>query len=264
MRLASQSGTLPQVIPQLLARHESEREDWRSERRQTIAYFVVLAFIFSLLLLFLSGLIAPTFREMFEEFGMRPLWAFQTFDTYAGSLAANILTALLGWYVLVFILRQVGVTRWARRQLASRFSLGIRSQRSAHLLRLLSGTVTAGRPVEGALSTLARYHFDSRMRNQLLHARNEVEQGFTIEESLRNARLIDQQDAAALSMAKQGQFKGWLLGKIADRIESGVQHRAKVWTALLHPALICCFAAIVLWAALATFGILVQLISSLS
>ena len=77
----------------------------------------------------------------------------------------------------------------------------MRDWRSAEVLQRLGAVTAGGRPLPSALSTLARYHFDPAIRHKLLFARNEVEQGADLWQSLATVRLVNPAEATVMEVA---------------------------------------------------------------
>jgi hypothetical protein len=76
IRLASQSGTLPEAIDQLIAdRWLSEKP--QNEKRTIQAYLIGMGVIFLLMLAFIRAVLTPTFSYLVAEFERNETWAFQ-------------------------------------------------------------------------------------------------------------------------------------------------------------------------------------------
>ncbi len=119
------------------------------------------------------------------------------------------------WLLDVLPLRHI--ERWIKR-LTQLFKSGKRhtDRNLASLQQLLAITELAGRPVSGAISTLARYHQDPHLRHQLLFARNEMEQGNDTWRSLADAQLINDQEYQALALTESTAIRAWQLQRFAD------------------------------------------------
>ena len=104
--------------------------------------------------------------------------------------AARVFASI--WWVLALACLAIGwclvstkVGRFVRHSIFDRWLRSAREIYSADVLRKLEIASAAGRPIPGALSTLARYHFAPQIRHKLLFVRNEVEQGADRCEALR-------------------------------------------------------------------------------
>jgi general secretion pathway protein F len=154
--------------------------------------------------------------------------------------------------------------RYFRRNISSRLLRPIAQLRSANVLSLLAGNTRAGRPVAGALSTLARYHFDEKIRHKLLFVRNEVEQGTDVWQSMAAARLISPAEAHALEKASSADSRAWTIDRLAALKRGRVERRIDTYVSLLQPAVILLMAAAVLFIAVACLIPIFEVTSSLS
>ncbi len=131
---------------------------------------------------------------------------------------------------------------------------------AAEILQLLSQAVEAGRPLPAAISTLARYHFDKSVREKLLFARNEIEQGADVWTSLTESRLLTPQEASALANSSSSRSRVRAMRRLADWKQNTVIRRNENVVALVQPIMTLFFAAIVLLIGTAIFGVLTQMI----
>ena len=101
------------------------------------------------------------------------------------------------WYIFLLAIMAVYwllFSSWPgrrlRRTILTRVIRPLRELHTADVLEKLGVAIEAGRPIAGALSTLARYHFDPTLRHQLLYIRNEVEQGADVWQSMAAIGLL--------------------------------------------------------------------------
>ncbi len=264
LRFASGSGTLSQTYAELIERAQSRSVDAAIHVRQALQYGIVLAVVFSLLIAILMTFIAPTFKQMFEGFGLNLPRAFQallrTTDWIASRLPRLMLFGLLAFGFIWFVRPMKHVRRWFElRPLRASAQL-----QRAHLLRMLAQANEVGRPLPSSLSTLARYHFSRNTRVKLLVARNEIEQGADAWETLAASHLINSHEARSLSGASSPLLTTWIMRRLAQQKEEVVHDRRTVLAILVHPAVVLFFGVIVAWVAVAFFSILVSMISSLA
>jgi type II secretory pathway component PulF len=132
------------------------------------------------------------------------------------------------------------------------------------LFRMLSINVAAGRPLAGSLSTLAKYHFDPKIRQRLLLARNEVEQGVPAWSSLVDTKLVSDAEFEALSSVGDSRVQSWMLLRMAHVKQENANQRIWMQSALVHPLLILIAASVVLWVCYSFFSFITALIQSLS
>ena len=131
-------------------------------------------------------------------------------------------------------------------------------------MNLLSVSLRAGRPLAGALSTLARYHYDTLIRHKLLFVRNEIEQGADIWESMATARLLSTQESRALDCSTSSETRAWSMNQLAKLRRDQVSGRLELFTMILQVVVILMLAAAVLLVALACLSPLVEMVSEMS
>ena len=264
LRFSTETGTLEKGFDELLQEAAQKNYENKHRVRQALFYVFILGATTYFMLGLLMVFIAPTFKEMFEEFGLQlpsPIRALIStcdllFAYFPPTLLMCILLLVLAWVVKPF--------RFFRRKVASRVVPLAAKLRTSHLLRLLSLGVESGRPVPGALSTLARYHFDQNVRNRLLYARNEVEQGKETWQSLQDAHLISESEAAAFRNASSNSIRAWLMRSIAASKQEDADQKSAVFSMLIHPFFVIVFGVLIAWIAISFFSVLTALISSLA
>lgn len=264
LKFASQSGTLPQAYDEMITRFDARSREPREHVRRALAYAIGLSIAFFLIIAFQMIFIAPTFKEMFEEFGLRlpsPLTGLIGVTDFLGQFLPLLM--LLGAVVLAlcWLLKPI---RALHRRLGSRIFPSVAQLRRSQLLRMLALSSDAGRPLPGSLSTLARYHFDPGVRLKLLVARNEVEQGTDAWRSLHDASLLSDSEANAFANASSPELRSWTMRRLAQQREESIVRKNTMLSLLLHPAIVLIFGAITLWVTLAFFSVLILMISSLS
>ena len=198
LRLAGESGTWSQTFNELLKVRLEDQMATRMRPTNSVSYWLVVLLMGYLLFTLLMTVVAPTFKALGNEMGLRPPDSFLNLLRLADSRN-------LGWIMLLTIVLVMWVTwfraprRFLQRQVAPKLLPPVAQQQIVELYRLLAVAVEAGRPITGALSTLARYHFNPRLRHRLLFARNEVEQGTDVWQGLAASRLLNSAEADALS-----------------------------------------------------------------
>jgi type II secretory pathway component PulF len=118
----------------------------------------------------------------------------------------------------------------------------------------------SGRPAPGVLATLARYHPDARVRNQLLVARNEADFGGGVAGGLLKSGLIGEPVAKALAQLELNADQGWLLGQVAESKLQDLQHQQRMKTTLFVPVMVSLFGLVALLVGFAMMSTLVSLI----
>lgn len=264
VRFGDQSGTLPATLAHLLESRSQMTALIAWRLRQLSFYLTLVLTVFVLILSFLLIKIVPSFAAIFDDFDLelpRPMILLIYVSRVAVDYWYVILLVLLG---LAWLVRSERSRRFFRRHVLSRFLPPIARLRAADLLDLLSVTVSAGRPLSGALSTLARYHFDTFVRGKLLFVRNEVEQGADAWNSMATARLLTPAEARALESSPSGESRAWSMRELAQVKRSHVARRIELYVSILQPVLILLLGGLVLFVAVACLSPLFNLVSGLT
>lgn len=265
LRLGNQSGTLPETYAMLLESQRQANSRSRFDWTGVFTYWWIVGLVLLAAIVWMNAFIAPTMRKVYDESGSIA----EPFGLSIRSLFPIAFLLLL----LVSLLVVVGVFDWLRTWLRNSIlrsaglqSLAMRwsSGRVAGLLRMLSVNTAAGRPIAGALSTLAKYHSNPWIRQRLLLSRNEIEQGADPWQGLREAGLITIDQEAGLSRVQGNASQAWVLRQLANQLENRVcesQHRLGLW---VHPILAVAFGCVVGWLTYGMFRSLYGLVQSLS
>jgi len=264
VRFGIQSGTLPEVLGCLVEQRDQSLNSISHRVRQVGFYGVLVGILFLLVLTFIMTKIIPSFQAILDDFSLditEPLKLLIGVSNAVVQLGPIIPLALLFcWWLVKSELPQ----RFFRRRVLSRLFKPITQLRTANILRLLAIAQQAGRPLPGSLSTLARYHYDSMIRNKLLFARNEVEQGTEIWSSLAKTGLLASAESRALESSAAANSTAWTLQHLADWKRNHVARRFDIYIELLMPVVIVLMALVVLFTALATLTPLFKMINELS
>jgi type IV pilus assembly protein PilC len=262
IRFGSQSGTLAASLRDAAESLEPSSVAVPSIRR-TVTYVIAFSAVATLVTTFFMIKIVPSFQAIFQDFDM-------TLSTPMILLIHLADAFVRYWYVVVFglivlvwgivSLRGSGIVR----AVIDRLSGGVRTKYAADLLRKLSLVTRAGRPLTGAISTLARYHFDPTMRRKLLFVRNEVEHGADPWQSMTDERLIDEQEAAALATADRLGNRPWVLRELATAKNRRMDRKWHVIAQLALPVVVLICGTFVLFQAVAVISTLAQLVGSLA
>jgi len=154
--------------------------------------------------------------------------------------------------------------RFVRYSIVNRLVQPLRELHAAEVLQKLGVAMKAGRPIPGALSTLARYHFDPAVRHKLLFVRNEVEQGEDVWRSMTTVGLLAPAEVRLLEAAERVGNRPWALAQLVGVKKRRTLRRFEWLSELLLPALVLLLGAFVLLQALTIFQPLTALIEGLS
>lgn len=264
IRFGAQSGSLAATLRDALVDAPASGQSNIARWRRTVAYHAGVIVAAIAIVTFLMIKIVPSFLAIYQDFDLnvpRALVASIVFNDAVSSYWFVVALPLLLAAWLAFTVRGGRVLRNA---IAGRLFGSVRELRSADLLDQLSVAAGAGRPLAGALSTLARYHFDPAMRRKLLFIRNEVEQGAEMWQSMTTAGLIAPPEGALLRTADRVGNRAWVLRTIA----AGKRRRTHRWlqrlSDLFLPAVTLLIGAFVLFQSAAIFAPLVDLIANLA
>jgi type II secretory pathway component PulF len=220
-------------------------------------YWIVLFGILLVLLTVFQLRIAPSLRHVVEELGLQAP-RFGLILQYLGYAWAAFLILVL-WLI---------TTSWSfrlRRLIRTIFRMptGRLDESKESVLRLLGMTTNQGRPVIGALSTMAKYQANSVMRSKLLVARNEIEHGVDAWDALKSVGLLNSDQADALK-GESSISQSWILSAYARCVVVKREARERLATALIHPIMVLAVGWVVLVVCLYVFGLLYGLVYRLS
>ena len=265
VRFGAQCGTLAASLNGAAASLAS-RQDHVAESplRGFLFYVCLLLLVFAMILTFVMIRIVPVFEQIFADY-----------DVQLPTLTRNLIIAsqfaAQYWYVIAVVILLVVVAllsdmieRSARSGAVARLLRPFLGLQSADVLRNLAIVTEAGRPLGGALSTLARYHYNAAVRQRLLYVRNEVDQGADVWQSMSQSGLIASREAAVLQASRRAGNQAWALHEMARRMSGRVEYRFGLLLQILRPMTLLCLGAVVGSVVIGLFLPLVSLIHDLS
>jgi type II secretory pathway component PulF len=261
LRFASQLGVFNHSFCDQIQSFDREREIAVSGLARVSTYAAAMLLVMVLYLGLTGSFIGPGLMGLANEYGMASSWPKflkSVYDIGGDYIAWAV--GLLGLATMVLL-----ISSQARRYLSKRFRrldnwLGL-SSHTAELLALLSHAVEQGRPISGSLSTLARYHYDQLIRQQLLFIRNEVEQGADVWTCFCDAKFITHDEATAIRQCPDSRSQGWLLRQLAESRDAVITARYRMITAVAHPLVTIVFALLTGIICFAQFRFLTELIN---
>ena len=264
IRFGTQSGTLPEVLRMLIQSHDQSLQSIRYRVRQITFYGTFVGVLFLLVLSFIMIKIIPSFQAILDDFSLDMTTSLKLLVGASNLLVQLGPIILLGMIFCYWLVRTDLPQRFFRRRILSRIFQPVSELRTAGVLRLLAIAQQSGRPLPASLSTLARYHYDSMIRNKLLFARNEVEQGAELWMSFAAVKLISPAESRVLENSIAADSAVWTLQHLADWKCKLVERRLDVYIELLTPSVILLMASNVLLTALATLTPLFEMTTALS
>jgi len=263
IRFDAQMGTRTAAVRERLEEFEPAPTKPGPRIRNAMIYFCVVLGILVLLVTFNQLKIVPVLERMLTEFHIEQPDVLQ----WSKQLARTVANTWWLWALaLVAVLWPMFSTRTGRFLRHTIFAPLFRPWRelySAGVLQTLGIAMNAGRPIPGALSTLARYHFDPHIRHKLLFVRNEVELGAEVWQSMSKVGLLAVPEVRLLKAAERVGNRPWALKQLVGN----KRRRAVRWleqaAEFLLPALVVLLGVFVLFQSLTVFGPLTQIIKSL-
>ncbi len=267
VRFASESGTLAVSLRQHLKAATDESAPVRENLRRSKRYLLMMVLIGLPVVLWVTLYITPALEAIHSDFET------VGFDFSSFRSLQKVQIFVLDWLIPIslVVLAVFVAGRWLkgpwrsfRRRVAPLLFGSVRSLRVAQVLRRLSETCRAGRPLDGAVSTLARSHYDPALRHKLLFARNELALGAGLWPSFQTVGLLSAKERRALDAGDRLGVTGWTLAALADAKE----RRAIRWQSWLSMALwlatVLLFGAFVLIQAIGMISFLSELITSIA
>ena len=265
IRFGSQSGTLSETYQDLLDVINRPETSATQVKQQAFFYAAFMAIFLSMIFIYISINIAPKIKSIQDEMEFT-----HRFSVLAKLFAATQVLEQY-WYVwfialplAISLIVSSGLRRGVQRLLPLNLTRSRELSLRAELLQMLARVVGAGRPLPGALSTLARYHFNKTLRLKLLFARNEVEQGSDIWMSLTAADLLTPAESSALQKSYSTSTRAWTMRRLAEAKSETSDRRSSAALAWLRPLLIVLFACVVLFVCFAFFEFLRDLVLQLA
>jgi type II secretory pathway component PulF len=263
IRFDSQMGTRTAAIRQALDRNEPGAGGSARQVRGDVIYFVTVLFIAFNLITFIHLKIVPVFQKMLQEFGTQPPSALTWSISTANTLVSLWWLFAIGGVVVTWCLVSTRTGRFVRHSIFDHWFRSLRELHAADVLRKLQVATAAGRPIPGALSTLARYHFAPSVRHKLLYVRNEVEQGADVWQSMSDVDLLTPAETRLLKTADRVGNRSWILAQLAAVKQGRTIRRWAVIAQMVLPILVLFLGMVVLFQALTIFAPLVKLIEGL-
>jgi len=144
----------------------------------------------------------------------------------------------LGVTALAAAVQQAGASRWSRRVFGSA-GLSVWT-------RQLAGLVSAGLPLERALTALADEADEPAQRDLVAHLRAEVNAGAPFAQALGSApREFDDVYRAVVAAGEQSGALGTVLERLADDLEERQALRSKLLGAALYPMIVSLIALVI-------------------
>jgi type IV pilus assembly protein PilC len=264
VRVGAEPGTLSARL-KATAKEFSDQNDqvywtWRGTLFYLGAVLTVLLSIASFIMMY----IIPKYKKIFQDFGTElpalTMWIIDVSDEITQWLPMIALAVMIGLAWLAWRTRHGTTSGGVFRGLLFSHARG----HTPDLLRILSIVVQGGRPLVGAVSTMARHHPSATVRNHLLFLRNEIERGGEIWDDLAELGFLKPSESRILEAASRAGNLSWALAEIAGSIERDVDYRTTYVLEIVRPVVLVAVSLAVGIFAIGIFLPLVKLVNDLS
>jgi len=259
VRFGTQSGTLAAALAALESEDQRECVQLSVRFRGAALYLALLAASIGGVSALLLVRIVPTFVEIFHDSGLGVPGPLRAFIKVGAGLSSGgtAVAAAAGFGAAIGCALPLG--RRLRRSLGGRWFRSVAELRQADLLGHLGVAADAGRPPLGAVSTLARYHYDPSIRQRLLFVCNEAAHGADVYATLAQQGLLAPAELAAVERTSPLGDRGWTLRQLAAARRERTYRRLERRLNWLIPVGVLVAAAAVFGVAAAILGSLNQL-----
>jgi type IV pilus assembly protein PilC len=231
-----------------------------------IAYLLAYASIAALVVSFLMVYIMPKFKLIFEGFGTE-LPRITENLMWCADYAVNYwyVFVLIGVYPLRMLIRLGLGEPLAWKNLNSKILAKLFPKLDApDVLRQLSAVVRSGRPLNDALSAMAKTHQRMSARSSLTEVHEGVQAGGDAWELLTKSGYLRGQDLQLLRVATDAGNLPWALDELASSRERTLEYRVQMASSFIEPAVIVAFGLLCAFIIIGFFMPLVKLLNDLS
>ena len=264
VRCGTEMGTLRESLIAATKEINAPAEDAVQRVIDSFVYILALVFIASLIISFMLIKIVPTLRMIFIDFDLDLPGPLALFIATVEALAPFSVFFVLAFLTFVAYLLSGRLSRDLRHGWICRLLTPAAADGTLTVLDQLAIAKEAGRPLEPAISTLARYHHHGRMRRKLLYVRNELELGEPIWQAFVSAKVISKAESRAMETADTVGNTAWVLSQLAAQRRSRQAARIQVFSQVLFPMLILTVALVVGFIALSMLGAILTLPANLA
>jgi type II secretory pathway component PulF len=264
IRFGTHSGMLTAAIRQSLEENAEGGLPRRLRFESTVKYLLVVGVVGLLVVTFMLIKIFPSLHNIFGDFNLVQPAALTLVEQWFNLLAHYWWMAVLAVLILIWSAFSPRPGRFFRNSVLARIIGPLKDLRTVDVLQKLSLALNAGRPLSGALSTLARYHHEAGMRNKLLFSRNEIEQGVEVWQSLADARLLQPQEVSLMRSAERVGNSSWVLGHVVTARKARTERRLQRLAEFFLPTVVFALGSFVLLLSLSVFLTIVRLIEALT
>lgn len=264
VRVGVETGTLPAMLKETAKGFSDQNDEVYSTWKGTLIYLATLLVVLLSVATFIMMFIIPKFKKIFQDFNTDlpelTKWIIAVADEIEQWLPMIALAGFLGLAWLAWRTRHGTNENGLLRRLLFSHARG----QAPGVLRILSVVVGGGRPVVGAISTMARHHPSTAVRNHLLFLRNEIERGGEIWDDLADLGFLKPSESHILDAASRAGNLPWALSELAGSIERDVDYRTTYILEILRPAILVAIAVAVGVFAIGMFLPIIKLMNDLA
>jgi protein transport protein HofC len=263
-RVGDQTGRLPQALRMAASSRLSQLPVWRAIASR-VAYLLAMLLILQGMCGSMLYYIVPKFESIFKDFGVSlpqpTLWMIGGSNFLIKYGYFWIWIPPLELLLLIFL--PFTFVGWVNYDVPFLDRL-LKRRHTALILRALSLTVDAGKPIEVGLTTLARHYPTLWVQHQLIKVDDQVQLGESWISALERQGIIRTSDAQVLHSASEVGNLAWALRELAETAERRLACRVQAVIQTLFPLVVIGLGLAVLFVAIAFFTPLLVLIGRLS
>ncbi len=262
-RVGERTGRLPQALRLAASSRSSQLPIWTAIATR-LAYLLAMLLIMLSICGFMLYYIVPKFESIFKDFGVplpQPTTLLIDGSHFLIKYAYITWIPLLLLLLLIFLHFSFG--GWVNYDVPF-FDRFLKRRHTALILRALSLTVDAGKPIEVGLITLASHYPTLWVRRLLIKVDDQVQLGESWISALERQGTIRTSDAQVLLSASEVGNLAWALRELAETAERRLAFRFQAVIQTLFPLVVIGLGLAVMFVAIAFFTPLVVLIGRLS
>jgi protein transport protein HofC len=263
-RAGEATGRLPQALRMAASSRASQLPIWTAIAVRMTYLLTVLLFMQSICG-FMLYFIVPKFESIFRDFGIAlpeiTIWMIETSHFLVRYGYFTVWIPPLEILLLIFL--PFSFAGWVNYDIPLIDRL-LRRRHTALVLRTLSLSVDAGKPIEPGLSVLADHYPTLWVRRKLIRVDERVQLGEPWISALEGQGLIGGGEADVLASASDVGNLGWALREVAETIERRIALRFQAVIQTLFPLVVVGLGLVVMFMAVSFFMPLVSLIGRLT
>ena len=263
-----QSGRFEEALSAVARRQTRElATDCRSNSDESfIVYSSVLLMVMVVIVGFVMYYIIPKLKRIFDDFDVKlPAMTVKLID-FSDAFVNYWYLLTPVFFLPVFMVLVIacaeyyGWTTITRRFFGAWFS----RPHTPLLLRYLSHSIASNRPLPEVFDGLLSSSIPTTLKHRSLSMKNELLQGVSCWQTLRNKWFINRREATLLDSAERVGNLPWTLNAIADSLDRRWSYRVRAAIQFVGPALTVAFGFLIAFVVISLFLPLIKLLHELS